>query len=67
MSKHNYCSPDDCEKQACVNVNVNVDVPKIVKYSCMTGVLIVGIIFGTNLYKKMLENGFLDIFHKQEK
>lgn len=43
-----------------VSVNVNVDVPKIVKYSCFTGILIVGIIFGTKCFGKMLEEGFFD-------
>lgn len=58
MSHKNCCTSNDSDRQ--VNVNVNVDVPKIVKYSCMTGVLVVGIIFGTNLFKKMLEKGFFD-------
>lgn len=58
MSHKNCCTPKDVDK--CVNVNVNVDVPKIVKYSCITGVLIVGIIFGTKCFRKMLEDGFFD-------
>jgi hypothetical protein len=56
------CSTENNEAQ--VNVNVNVDVPKIVKYSCITGVLIVAIVFGTKIYRKMLENGFLDLMKK---
>lgn len=57
MSFKNCCTPKD----ACssVNVNVNVDVPKIVKYSCIAGVLIVAIIFGTKCFRHMLEEGFL--------
>lgn len=38
-----------------VNVDVNVDVPKIVKYSCLSAVLIIGIIFGTRTYLKISE------------
>lgn len=57
------CSPEN--KEAQVNVNVNVDVPKIVKYSCITGVLIVAIVFGTKIYRKMLENGFLELMKKK--
>lgn len=59
MSHKNCCTPKDSD--AHVNVNVNVDVPKIVKYSCLTGVLIVGIIFGTSIFHKMLEKGFFEI------
>ena len=55
MSK-NCCTTNEAGRN--VNVNVNVDVPKIVKYSCLTGVLVVGIIFGTKLFGKMLEEGF---------
>lgn len=50
---------NDCCKPG-VTVKVNVDVPKIVKYSCVTGILIVGIIFGSKCFNKMLENGFFD-------
>ncbi|HHX13198.1 MAG TPA: hypothetical protein GX731_10275 [Clostridiales bacterium] len=57
MSK-DCCSPkdSDCCEEVDVNVKVNVDVGKIVKYVCITAVLIVGIIFGTNCYNKMLSN-----------
>jgi hypothetical protein len=58
MSLKNCCTPKNPESN--VNVNVNVDVPKIVKYACITGVLIVGIIFGTKSFHKMLEHGFFD-------
>lgn len=57
MSFKNCCTP---KENRSVNVNVSVDVPKIVKYSCITGTLIVGIIFGTQLFKNMLEVGFFD-------
>jgi hypothetical protein len=43
------------------SVNVNVDVTKIVKYACITGIFIVGIIFGTRCFNKMLEKGFFEI------
>lgn len=49
--KHNCCE----STTPGTNINVNVDVPKIVKYICVAGVLIVGIIFGTNCYKHMIE------------
>lgn len=58
MSLKNCCTPKENNNQ--VNVNVIVDVPKIVKYACMTGVFIVGIIFGANLFHKMLEEGFFN-------
>lgn len=62
MSLKNCCSSNDVDHK--VSVNVNVDVPKIVKYSCVTGVLIVGIIFGTKLFHNMLEEGFFKKFDK---
>jgi len=49
------------EEDAKVTVKVNVDVPKIVRYLCVTGVLIVGIIFGTKTFEKMMDSGFFDI------
>lgn len=58
---------DCCSKkvpESTVQVNVNVDVPKIVKYSCITGVLIVAIVFGSKIYKKMLESGIFTISGK---
>ncbi len=59
MSQNDYCSSD--EQEGGVKVRVNVDVPKIVKYLCITGVVIVGIIFGTKTFKHMLEHGFFEI------
>jgi hypothetical protein len=52
----NCCSTKDDERQ--VSVRVNVDVPKIVKYSCLTGVLIVAIICGSKTFQRMLDSGF---------
>lgn len=58
MSMKNSVSPKD--NDANVSVTVNVDVPKIVKYSCLTGIMIVGIIFGAKCFRKVLEEGYLD-------
>lgn len=55
MSKTDCCTTD---KNA-TSVTVNVDVTKIVKYVCMTGVMIVGIIFGTKCIQKMITEGLL--------
>lgn len=38
------------------HVTVSIDVTKIVKYICLAGIAIVGIIFGTKCSKKMLED-----------
>lgn len=61
MSLKNCCRSKDDNANSNVCVNVNVDVPKIVKYSCLTGVLIVGIVFASINFRKMLENGFFDV------
>lgn len=42
-------------------VTVRVDVTKIVKYVCFTGIVIVGIIFGTRCYQKMLSEGLIEL------
>ncbi len=34
--------------------SLNIDVTKIVKYVCIAGVLIVGIVFGTMCYLKIM-------------
>lgn len=49
---------DCCESKnpGTSSVNVSVDVTKIVKYVCFAGITIVGIIFGTKCYQKMIEN-----------
>jgi len=39
---------------------LNIDVTKIVKYVCIAGVLIVGIVFGTMCYMKLLRQKNLD-------
>lgn len=60
MSLKNCCSKKEIEQTSGVNVNVIVNVPKIVRSLCFAGVLIVGIIFGTKTFQKMLEEGFFD-------
>lgn len=54
MSKIGCCEP---KLPGTSSVNVTVDVTKIVKYVCFAGIAIVGIIFGTKCYQKMIENG----------
>ncbi|MBH1940561.1 hypothetical protein I5677_06645 [Mobilitalea sibirica] len=56
MSKNDCCSQENVG----TSVTVKVDVSKIVKYACIAGVFIVGIIFGTRCYQKMLEEGYID-------
>lgn len=41
------------EKESGSVIKIEVNVTRIVKYVCMTGVLIVGIIFGCNAWSKM--------------
>ncbi|NLK74928.1 MAG: hypothetical protein GX288_06520 [Clostridiales bacterium] len=50
MSKSDCCSTDNKG----TNVTVQIDVTKIVKYVCVSAVLIVGIIFGTRCYKNLI-------------
>ncbi len=57
MSKEGNC----CSDGPNTTVNVSVDVTKIVKYVCCAGVFIVGIIFGTNCYHKMLQKGLFKL------
>jgi hypothetical protein len=64
MSKVNYCEPKNADKSVDnapvdVTVNVTVNVTKIVKYLCFAGIVIVGIIFGTRCYQKMIEDGII--------
>lgn len=54
-------SKDCCSPQAECNVNVTVEVSKIVKSLCIAGVLIVGIIFGTKTFRTMMDKGFLKV------
>lgn len=65
MSINDCCSTDDCECgsecECGCDVKVNVDVSKIIKYLSVAGVLIVGIIFGTRTFRKMMDEGFFDI------
>ncbi len=55
-------SKKDCQQidEGC-NVKVSVDVSKIVKYVSVAAVLIVGIIFGTLTFRKMIEDGFFEV------
>lgn len=57
MSMKNCCSND---AEQCSNVKVTVEVSKIVKYLSIAAILIVGIIFGTKTFHKMLEGGFFN-------
>lgn len=59
MSQYDNITPE--EQEGGVTVRVNVDVPKIIKYLCITSIIIVGIIFGTKTFKHMLEHGFFEI------
>ncbi len=43
----------DRREKGAVDVTVTVDVSKIVRNAAIAGVLIVGIIFGCNTYKKI--------------
>lgn len=52
------CSTEADQEGRNVSVKVNVDVPKIVRCLCVTGVIIVGIVFGTKTFQKMLDSGF---------
>lgn len=56
MSKIGYCEPKEAGTSS---VNVSVDVTKIVKYVCLAGIAIVGIVFGTKCYQKMIENDII--------
>ncbi|MDF2539037.1 MAG: putative rane protein [Herbinix sp.] len=56
MSLKDCCSTNETGS----SVTVKVDVTKIVKYVCIAGIFIVGIIFGTKCCHKMLEEGFFD-------
>lgn len=58
MSKISCCEPT---LPGTSSVNVSVNVTKIVKYVCFTGIVIVGIIFGTRCYQKMIEHGVIKI------
>ena len=59
MSKNIFSKDDD--KKSNVQINVKIDVTRIVGCLCATGLLIVGIIFGTRTFLKMMAEGFFDI------
>lgn len=56
MSKNDCCNSASDTFPEAVAVKVSVDVTKIVKYVCFAGIVIVGIIFGTKCYQRMIEN-----------
>jgi hypothetical protein len=56
MSKIGCCEP---KVPGTSSVNISVDVTKIVKYVCFAGIVIVGIIFGTRCYQKMMDNDLI--------
>lgn len=60
MSKKKDCCTPKTKTEGS-SVTVLVDVTKIVKYVCITGVCIVAIIFGTRNYQKMLSEGLFEI------
>lgn len=49
-----HCRKNEMMKEG-VSVAVQVDVTKIVRYSCTAAVLIVGIIFGTKCYRELMK------------
>lgn len=67
MTRKDCCTPKEEENEAAVKVSVTVDVPKIVKYSCFTGVLIVAIIFSAKCFLKMLDMGLLKVLDKTKR
>ena len=50
-----------------VSVNIKIDVNKIVKYLCVTGVLVVSIVFGSSVLKTFMEAGGLKVIGSLEK
>jgi hypothetical protein len=56
MSMKDCCTPNENGS----SVTVKVDVTRIVKYLCVSGIFIVGIIFGTKCYQKMLQEGLFN-------
>lgn len=56
MSKKDCCEPNDIGASS---VKVTVDVTRIVKYVCIAGVVIVGIIFGTKCYQNLLKEDLI--------
>lgn len=51
---------DNLPEERKSSITVNVDVTQIVKYVCISGIVIVGIIFGTNCCQKILESDFFN-------
>lgn len=50
----------DSEKKEGSMVKIEVNVTKIVKYVCITGVLIVGCIFGEKCFREFVGSRFKD-------
>lgn len=51
MSKEKYLSEPKDES----GLSIKIDVTRIVKYVCVTGIVIVAIIFGTRLVKEFIK------------
>lgn len=49
------CNKNNNPETEAVSVDVKVDVAKIVKYCCLAGIAIVGIVFGTRAWIKAME------------
>ena len=45
------------ERQGGTSVTIQIDVNKIVKYLCLTGAVVVGVIFGASVLKTRLKLG----------
>ena len=43
------------EQETGTSVTIRVDVTKIVRYLCITGIFVVGIIFGTKFYLDLVK------------
>jgi len=59
MFGKNYCSTKKPDSDDNVTVNVNVEVHKIVKCWCVTGIIIVGIVFAYKAFTKLMDADFL--------
>lgn len=59
MFGKNCCSTSQTDSDDNVKVNVNVEVHKIVKCWCVTGIIIVGIIFSYKAFVKLMDVDFL--------
>lgn len=56
----NCCENKHKEKEyGTSSVHISVDITKIVKYLCCTGIIIVGIIFSSRCYRDMIKEGLI--------